>query len=62
MASAPTPDSDRAAKAVGKLTEQMYRLDEAIDRQAPGSARRLELLREQANLCDARAALRSTRL
>jgi hypothetical protein len=62
MDSAPPPDSKRAAAAVGKLTEKMYRLDEAIDRQAPGSPRRLELLREQANLCDAREALRSTRL
>ena len=62
MASAPTPDSDRTATAHRKLTEKMHRLDDAIDRQAPGSVRRLELLREQANLSDAREALRSTRL
>ncbi len=62
MASAPPPDSDRVDAARRKLTEKMHRLDEAIDRQAPGSPRRLELLREQANLGDAREALRSSRL
>ena len=62
MASASQPDSDRAETARRKLSEKMIRLDAAIDRQAAGSARRLELLREQANLADAREALRSTRL
>jgi hypothetical protein len=62
MASAPTPDSNRTATAHRRLTEKMLRLDQAIDKQAPGSARRLELLREQANLSDAREALRSSRL
>jgi hypothetical protein len=62
MVSQPQPDKDRTAVARRKLTEKMHKLDAVIDREAPGSARRLELLREQASLGDAREALRSTRL
>jgi hypothetical protein len=58
----PKPDADRTAAARRKLTEKMLRLDQAIDRQQPGSPKRLALLREQANLSDKREALISNRL
>jgi hypothetical protein len=56
------PDSDSTAAARRKLTEKMLRLDAQIDKQRPGSAERLALLREQANLSDQREALVSSRL
>jgi hypothetical protein len=59
---APKPDPERTAAARRRLTEKMLRLDAQIDRQRPGSAERLALLREQANLSDQREALISTRL
>jgi hypothetical protein len=58
----PKQDSDRTAAARRRLTEKLLRLDAQIDRQRPGSAERLALLREQANLSDQREALVSNRL
>jgi hypothetical protein len=57
----PTPETDRTAAARRRLTEKMLRLDQMIDRQAPGSAERLALLRQQADLSDQREALVSNR-
>jgi len=59
---APKPKTESTATARRALTEQMHRLDELIDRQAPGSPERLALLRQQANLSDQREALVSDRL
>jgi hypothetical protein len=58
---APKSDAETTSTARRKLTEQMLRLDEKIDRQRPGSPERLALLREQANLSDKREALTSDR-
>jgi hypothetical protein len=58
---APKSDAETTSSARRKLTEQMLRLDEKIDRQQPGSPERLALLREQANLSDKREALTSDR-
>ena len=59
----PKPEAaDRTAAARRKLTEKRLRLDQAIDRQQPGSPKRLDLLRQQANLSDQREALISNRL
>jgi hypothetical protein len=58
---AATPRTETNAATRRKLTEEMLRLGHAIDRQESGSARRLELLRQQANLSDRREVLRSGR-
>ena len=52
----------RPRPPAASLTEKMLRLDQAIDRQQPGSPKRLDLLRQQANLSDQREALISNRL
>jgi hypothetical protein len=57
----PTPTTESKAAARRRLTEEMLRLGQRIDKQQPGSARRLELLRQQASLSDQREALRSDR-
>jgi hypothetical protein len=57
-----TPEPDRTAGARRRLTEKMLRLDAQIDKLEAGSPRRLELLRQQGDLSDAREALRSTRV
>jgi hypothetical protein len=59
MASTPPPESKAAAWR--RLTEEMHELGRTIDRQAPGSPLRLELLRQQAGLSDEREALLSDR-
>ena len=59
----PKPEAaDRTAAARRKLTEKMLRLDQAIDWKQPVSPKRLDLLRQQANLSDQREALISNRL
>jgi hypothetical protein len=58
----PKPQTQSTVAARRKLTAKMLRLDQMIDRQQPGSPKRLELLREQANLSDQREALISARL
>jgi hypothetical protein len=58
----PKPDSDRSIAARGRLTERILRLDAQIDRQQPGSPKRLALLKEQAKLADEREALVSRRV
>jgi hypothetical protein len=57
------PTSKPASKAVTsrRLTEQMLRLERTIDKQEMGSAERLAMLREQANLSDERERLTSRR-
>jgi hypothetical protein len=44
-----------------RLTDEMLRLGQQIDKQEPGSPERLELLRQQATLGDEREAVHSTR-
>ncbi len=58
---ASTPETDRTATARRRLTEKMLRLDQMIDKQTTGSAERLALLRQQADLSDQREALISNR-
>jgi hypothetical protein len=55
------PETDRTATARRRLTEKMLRLDQMIDKQSTGSAERLALLRQQADLSDQREALISDR-
>ena len=55
------PGTGTAAAERRRLTERMLKLDQIIDSQAPGSPKRLELLRQQANLSDRREALVSDR-
>ncbi|MGH2944293.1 MAG: hypothetical protein ACRDLN_16125 [Solirubrobacteraceae bacterium] len=54
------PETKAAARR--RLTNEMLRLGTTIDKQEPGNPRRLELLRQQANLSDEREALRSDRV
>jgi hypothetical protein len=53
------PDESRAV-ARRRLTEEMLRLGQRIDRQKPGPER-LQLLRKQATLSDELEALRAVR-
>jgi hypothetical protein len=57
----PKSDAEQIAGTRRRLTEEMLQLDAVIDREQPGSAERLELLRRQANLSDEREALVSKR-
>lgn len=57
---APTPRTESPAVARRRLTEEMLRLAEQIDREQPGPER-LALLRQEAALSDQLEALRSTR-
>lgn len=58
---ASTPPTETKAAAWRRLTEEMHQVGRVIDQQAPGSPRRLELLRQQAGLSDQREALLSSR-
>jgi len=58
----PTPTTPaKAAARRRRLSDEMLRLGTKIDKQQPGSAQRLDLLRQQASLSDEREALRSGR-
>ena len=54
-----TPETKAAARR--RLTNEMLKLGTSIDKQQPGKPERLELLRRQARLRDARAARRAGR-
>jgi hypothetical protein len=58
---APKDSTETNAAAQRRVTTEMRRLEQAIDKQETGPAR-LELLRRQADLGDEREALRSRRL
>jgi hypothetical protein len=55
------PANETPAAAQRRLTEEMLRLGQMIDKQDVASPHRLELLRKQASLSDAREQLRSGR-
>ncbi|MEA2255593.1 MAG: hypothetical protein QOG35_1638 [Solirubrobacteraceae bacterium] len=57
---APKPPTESKAAERLRLTDEMLRLGQRIDKQQPGP-QRLELLRQQASLSDRREALRSGR-
>jgi hypothetical protein len=56
----PKQPTQRSAAAQRRLTEQMLRLGQQIDRQKPGPER-LEMLRQEASISDKLEALRSPR-
>jgi hypothetical protein len=58
---APKKSAETNAAAQRRVTTEMRRLEQAIDKQETGPAR-LELLRQQADLGDEREALRSRRV
>ena len=56
-----TPSTETPAAARRRLTSEMTKLGTSIDKQQPGSPKRLELLRRQASVSDELEALRSGR-
>jgi hypothetical protein len=56
-----TPGTETPAAARRRLTSEMTKLGTTIDKQQPGSPKRLELLRRQASVSDELEALRSGR-
>ncbi len=58
---APKKSAETNAAAQRRVTTEMRRLEQAIEKQEAGPAR-LELLRRQADLGDEREALRSRRV
>jgi hypothetical protein len=56
-----TASTETKTEARRRLTEEMLTLGHAIDRQEPGSPKRLDMLRRQATLSDRREALLSKR-
>jgi hypothetical protein len=56
------PATETKAAARRRLTNEMLRIGGTIDQRQPGDPKRLELLRQQANLSDEREALNSDRV
>jgi hypothetical protein len=57
----PEPQTESKVAVRRRLTDEMLRLGQQIDKHEPCSPERLELLRQQATLGDEREAVHSTR-